>query len=120
MMVRHVRPHAPLAVGGPEQRGAHGPVDGGAVRNSRAGVAEDGRAVERYGGKVVAEVGVGGRDADGLAAFQGRAADGRGHASADATGIDLLELEEGLIFLWSRGDGHGDWTRTVSPGLPLV
>lgn len=120
MMVQHLRPHAPLAVGGPEQRGAHRPMDGGAVRNSRAGVAEDGRAIKRYGGKVVAEVGVGGRDADGLAGFQGGAADGRGDTSADATGIDLLELQERLIFLWSRGDGHGNWTRTVSPDLPLI
>lgn len=45
MMDRDVRSH--VAMGGPEQGGANGPVDGGAVRNGRAGVAKDGRAVER-------------------------------------------------------------------------
>lgn len=105
-----------MAVGGPEERGAHRPVDGGTVRKSRAGVAEDGRAVERNAGKVVVEIGVGGRDADGLAGVQGGAEDGGDDASAKTAGVDLLQLEEGLILL--RGGGHGHhvpvtqiWTR---------
>lgn len=80
-------------------------MDGGTVGKSRAGVAEDGRAVEWYAGKVVVEIGVGGRDADGLAGFQGGAEDGGDDASAQAAGVDLLQLEEGLILL--RGGGHG-------------
>lgn len=105
MMVRHVRSH--VAVGGPEQRGAHRPMDGGTVRNSRAGVAEEGRAVERYAGKVVVEIGVGGRDADGLAGFQGGAEEGGDDASTKTAGVDLLQLEEGLILVRGGGHGHG-------------
>lgn len=94
-----------MAVGGPEQRGAHRPMDGGTVGNSRAGVAEDGRAVERNAGKVVVEISVGGRDANGLAGFQGGAEDGGDDAGAETAGVDLLQLEEGLIL--GRGGGHG-------------
>lgn len=96
-----------MAVGGPEQRGAHGPMDGGAVRDSRAGVAEDGRAVEGDGGKVVVEIGVGGGDADGRAGLQGGAEDGRDDAGAQTAGVDLLQLEEGLVLLRGGGHGHG-------------
>lgn len=101
-----------MAVGGPEERGAHGPTDGGTVRDGRAGVAEEGGAVEGNAGKVVVEIGVGGRDADGLAAFQGGAEDGGDDASADAAGVDLLQLEEGLVLLRAGGDGHGNRTRS--------
>lgn len=111
-----VRSH--VAVGGPEQGRANGPVDGGAVRNGRAGVAEDGRAVEREGGEVVAEVGVGGGDADGLVGLQSRAEDGRGNATANPAGVHLLKLEEGLVLLWRGGAGHRNWTHTVAPDLP--
>lgn len=40
-------------------------MDGGAVRNARTAIAEDGWTVERDGGEVVAEVRVRGGDADG-------------------------------------------------------
>lgn len=95
-----------VGVAGPEQGGAYGPVDGGPIRNSRTGILEDGGAIKRYGGKVRTEVGVGGGDADGLAGFQGAAEDGGDTATASPAGVDLLELEEGLIFLLRGGDGH--------------
>lgn len=105
---RDVRSSVGVSVGvaGPEQGGAYGPVDGGPVRNSRAGILEDGRAVERHGGKVQTEVGVGGGDADGLAGFQGAAEDRGDAAAASPAGVDLLELEEGWIVLLRGGDGH--------------
>lgn len=87
-------------------------MDGGAVRNARAGITEDGRTVERDGGEVVAEVGVGGGDADGLARFQ-RGAEDRGEdTTADTTGVHLLELQEGLILLWREGNGHRNYRRS--------
>lgn len=95
-----------VGVAGPEQRGAYRPVDRGPIRNSRAGILEDAGTVERRGGKVRTEVGVGGGDADGLAGFQGAAEDGGDTAAASPAGLDLLELEEGLIFLLRGGDGH--------------
>lgn len=105
-MERDVR--SGVGVGGPEQGGAYGPMDGGPVGKSRPGVAEDGGAVEGHGGKVGTEVGVGGGDADGLAGFQDRG----DHADAHPAGVHLLELEEGLIFLLRGGDGHGKRTHT--------
>lgn len=103
---RDVKSSVGVGVAGPEKGGAYGPVDGGPIRNSRAGILEDGGAVERHGGKVRTEVGVGGGDADGLAGFQGAAEDGGDTAAASPAGVDLLELEEGLIFLLRGGDGH--------------
>lgn len=95
------------SVAGPDQGGAYRPAGGGPVRSRRAGVAEDGRAVERHGGKVGTEVGVGGGDADGLVAgFQGVAEDRGDEAAASPAGVDLLELEEGLVFLLRGGHGH--------------
>lgn len=114
-MDRDMRPH----VGWPEQGGADGPVDGGAVRKSRAGVAEDGRAIERSG-EVVAEVGVGGGDADGLAGFWCGAEDGGDDATVKPTGVDLLELQERPIFLRRGGGGHGNCTHAVPTDSPLV
>ena len=55
-----------MAVTGPEQGGAERLTDRGAVGDTRPGVREDGRTVEREGGEVVADVGVRGGDADGL------------------------------------------------------
>lgn len=59
----------------------------------------------------MAEVGVRGGDADGLAGFQGQARRGgaedrREDAAANSTGVHLLELEEGLILLWGGGSSH--------------
>lgn len=110
-MERDVR--SSVAVGGPEQGGAYRTMDGGPVRNSRAGISEDGGAVEGHGGKVGTEVSVGGGDADGLAGFQGVAEDGGDDAAASPAGVDLLELEEGLIFLLRGGDGHRKRTHGV-------
>lgn len=86
-------------------------MDGGAVRNARTGITEDGRTVERYGGEIVAEVGVGGGDADWLARFQGGAEDRGEDATANPAGVHLLELEEGLILLWGGGNGHRNYGR---------
>lgn len=58
----------------------------------------------------MAEVGVGGGDADGLVGFQGR-------ATANPTGVHLLKLEEGLVLLRRGGAGHRNWTHMVSPDL---
>lgn len=110
-MERDVR--STVGVGRPEQGGAYRPMDGGPVRNSRAGIAEDGGAVERHGGKVGTEVSVGGGDADGLAGSQGVAEDGGDDAAASPAGVDLLELEEGLVFLLGGGDGHRKRTHTA-------
>lgn len=62
----------------------------------------------------MAEVGVGGGDADGLAVFEaqtgrGGAEDGRQDPTADPTGVHLLKLQEGLVFLW-RGGSHRNYT----------
>ncbi|TNN48850.1 hypothetical protein EYF80_040926 [Liparis tanakae] len=98
---RYGGPH--VAVAGPEQGGAERPVDGGgAVRDARTGVREDRRTVEGNGGEVVPEVGVRRGDADGLPGFHGKARRGgaedrREDAAADASGLRLLELEEGLV-----------------------
>lgn len=110
---------AAVGVGGPEQGGAYGPVDGGPVRNSRAGVAEDGGAVERHGGKVGTEVSVGGGDADGLAGFQAVAEEGGDHAAARPAGVHLLELEEGLVFQLRGGDGHRGAASKFKPNVDL-
>lgn len=58
----------------------------------------------------MAQVGVGRRDADGLAAFECQTRRGGAEAwgedaAATATGVHLLELQHGLIFLW-RTSGH--------------
>ena len=103
-----------VAVGGPEQGGAYGPMDGGPVRNSRAGVAEDGRAVKRRGRKVRAEVSVGGGDADGPAGIQGVAGDGGDVAAAGPAAVDL---DAGLVFLLRGGDSHGGAESNFSPML---
>lgn len=95
-----------MATAGPKQRRAMRLVTRGAVGNARASVTKDSRAVEGYGGVIVADVRVRGGDADGLTGFQG-GAPGRGEdTTAYSTGIHFLELEEGLILLWRGGNGH--------------
>lgn len=54
----------------------------------------------------MAVVGVRGGDADGLACFQGGVEDRGDNTAANSTGIYLLELEEGLIFLYRAGTSH--------------
>ena len=82
-------------------------MDGGAVWNARRiGIAEISWTVERYGGEVVATVGVGGGDADGLVCFHWGAED---RGEDNSTGVNLLELEEGLILLWRAGNGHRNY-----------
>lgn len=79
-------------------------MDRGTIRYALSGVTENGWTVERDGGEVLAQVGVRGWDADGLAGF--RVQTRRQDATADSTGIHLLELQEGLMLLWRGGGGH--------------
>lgn len=63
----------------------------------------------------MAEVGVWGGDADGLAGLQRQAgrrgAEDRGEdVTSNSTGVDLLELQQGLVLLW-KGGGHRSYTR---------
>lgn len=58
----------------------------------------------------MAEVGVRGGDADGLARFQGRAEDRGKDMTANSTGVHLLELEVWLILLWRGGNGHRNYS----------
>lgn len=83
-------------------------MDGWTVQNARSSITEDSGAVERYGCEVVTEVSVGGGDADGLACFQGGVEDRRDNMTANPTGVDLLELEEGPVLVWRGGNSHRD------------
>lgn len=86
-------------------------MDRRTLGHAGAGIAEDGRVVERYAGEVVAEVGVRRRDADRLAGVVGQTRGGgvkvRGEdATARPTGVHLLELQEGLVLLCVQSGSH--------------
>lgn len=100
--------HGGVAVGGPEGRGA--------VADGRPAVAQHRRAAEAQGpgavGELVAAVGVGRGDADGVGVHaQGRAVDGRQQprgARPLFAGVHFLQLEQGQRgWVQHRRGGHG-------------
>lgn len=112
---RYGRAH--VAVAGPEQRGSQGLMDG--VGDTRPGITEDSRAVERDGGEVMAEVGVRGGDTDGLAGVEAQtggagAVDGGQNPPAGSAGVHLLEMQQGVILVWGRGSGHLNYSLTFT------
>lgn len=60
-----------VTVGSPAEVGTQRAVGGRAVRDASTAVAKDGGTVERDGGEVVAQFGVGGGDTDGAGVQRG-------------------------------------------------